>query len=199
MVTVPLGVLKKGAIVFTPALPPAKQRAIDDLGMGVLNKTCLLFDDIFWPPDVDLIGYVGARPGRWAETVSLYPYTRQPILMMFNAGAYAVRTEAMADAEIVSEALAALVDIYGSVPPPKDALVTRWRSDPWSYGSYSYVPVGSSFAQYAELAAPIDGRVFLAGEATHEEYPATVHGAFLSGVRAARRIAASVGATIDAS
>ncbi|MYA15559.1 MAG: FAD-dependent oxidoreductase [Gammaproteobacteria bacterium] len=199
VVTLPLGVLKKRAIVFTPALPPAKEHAIDSLGMGVLNKTCLLFDDIFWQPDVELIGYVGAQPGQWAEAVSLYPYTRQPILMMFNAGAYAVRTEAMADAEIVSEALAALVDMYGSVPPPRDALVTRWRSDSWSYGSYSYVPVGSSFAQYAELAAPIGGRVFFAGEATHEEYPATVHGAFLSGVRAARRIAASVGSTIHAS
>ena len=152
IVTVPLGILKKGTIAFMPGLPPAKRRAIDGLGMGVLNKTCLLFDDVFWPSDVERIGYVGARPGQWAEAISLYPYTRQPILMMFNAGAYGVQTEAMTDTEVVSEALAALVDMYGSVPPPKDALITRWGSDPWSYGSYSYVPVGSSFGQYAELA-----------------------------------------------
>ena len=188
VVTVPLGVLKKGAVTFTPALPPETQVAIDSLGMGVLNKTCLLFDELFWPPDVELIGHVGTRPGQWAETVSLYPYTGQPVLMMFNAGAYGARMEAMADAEVVGAALAALRDMYGSVPPPKDVLVTRWRSDPWSYGSYSYVPAGSSFGHHAELSRPVENRVLFAGEATHPDYPATVHGAFLSGVRAARRI-----------
>ena len=144
IVTVPLGVLKSGSPVFQPALPHRKRRAIERLGMGVLNKTCLLFDDVFWGgfPDrhVELIGYAGAETGQWAETLNLYPYTRQPLLMMFNAGSYGARIEAMPDAEIVSQALAALVDMYGPVPRPKHALITRWRSDPWSYGSYSYVP-----------------------------------------------------------
>ena len=27
---------------------------------------------------------------------------------------------------------------------PKEAVVTRWRADPWSRGSYSYVAAGSS-------------------------------------------------------
>ena len=38
LVTVPLGVLKKGSIQFQPALPEAKQAAIKRLGMGVMNK-----------------------------------------------------------------------------------------------------------------------------------------------------------------
>lgn len=190
VVTVPLGVLKRGAVAFVPELPPATRRAVDGLGMGVLNKTCLLFDEVFWPPEVELIGHLGARPGRWAESLSLYPYTRQPILMMFNAGAFGARVEAMSDAEIVREALAALADMYGTVPRPLDAVVTRWRSDPWSYGSYSYVPAGSSWAHHAELARRVGNRVFFAGEATHQDYPATVHGAYLSGIRAAGQIAA---------
>ena len=193
VVTVPLGVLKQGAIVFMPELPVATRRAIDNLRMGVLNKTCLLFDDVFWPPDVELIRYLGVRPGQWAEAVSLYRYTRQPVVMMFNAGAYGALIETMPDEEVVSDALAALADMYGSVPQPKDALVSRWRSDPLFHGSYSYVPVGSTFSEYAKLARPIGDRVLLAGEATHDEYPATVHGAYLSGIRAARHIATRKG------
>jgi len=190
VVTVPLGVLKAG-LVFRPALPRRTRRAIDELGMGVLNKTCLVFEDVFWEKDVEMIGYVGKETGQWAETLNLYPYTGQPILMMFNAGSYGARIEAMPDAEIVDQALAALEAMYGQVRLPKDAFVTRWQSDPWSYGSYSYVPAGSSFRRHSDLASSVDGKVFFAGEATHQDYPATVHGAFLSGIRAAGQVAAA--------
>ncbi len=190
VVTVSLGVLKQDLISFQPALPLRKRGAIDGLEMGVLNKTCLLFDDVFWDRDVELIGYVGARRGQWAETLNLYPYTGHPILMMFNAGAYGARIERSSDQEIVAQAVAALASMYGAVPPPRDALITRWRSDPWTHGSYSYVPAGSSYQRYAELGAPVGDKLFFAGEATHVEFPSTVHGAFLSGIRAARQIAA---------
>lgn len=190
VVTVPLGMLKQNLISFRPALPPRKRGAIEGLEMGVLNKTCLLFDDVFWDDDVELIGYVSGRRGQWAETLNLYPYTGHPILMMFNAGAYGARIERLSDQEIVAQALAALASMYGVIPPPRDALITRWRSDPWTRGSYSYVPAGSSFQRYAELSEPVGDMLFFAGEATHVEYPSTVHGAFLSGIRAARQIAA---------
>lgn len=188
VVTVPLGVLKKSSITFIPELPLTNQRALDGLSMGVLNKTCLLFDEVFWPPNVEVIGYVSSRHGQWAETINLYRDTRRPILMMFNAGSYGVQIEEMTDEEVVREALAALKSMFGSVPAPKEVLITRWLSDPWSHGSYSYVPVGSSFRLHAELSKPIENKVFFAGEATHHEYPATVHGAFLSGVCAGRSI-----------
>lgn len=187
VVTVPLGVLKAESVVFRPDLPPRTRRAIDELGMGVLNKTCLLFEDVFWEKDVELIGYVGTETGQWAETLNLYHYTGQPILMMFNAASYGARIEAMADTGIVDQALAALEVMYGRVPVPKDTLVTRWGLDSWSHGSYSFVPAGVSFRRHQDLARPVDDKVFFAGEATHQDYPATVHGAFLSGVRAARQ------------
>ena len=123
IVTVPLGVLKAGSPLFQPDLPRRKRRAIDELGMGVLNKTCLLFDDVFWEKDVELIGYAGPKTGQWAETLNLHPYTGQPILMMFNAGSYGARVEGMSDAEIVDQALAALEVMYGQVAPLKDAQV----------------------------------------------------------------------------
>lgn len=190
IVTAPLGVLKKGLISFLPSLPLRKRRAVARLEMGVLNKTCLLFDGVFWDRDIEFIGRVGAEKGHWAETLNLYPHTGQPILMMFNAGAYGARLERYADRRIVENAVAVLKDMYGDVPAPRDARITRWNSDQWTLGSYSYVPAGSSFEQYAVLGEPVADKVFFAGEATHHEFPATVHGAFLSGIRAARQIAA---------
>ena len=36
--TVPLGVLKSGALTFHPPLPEWKQQAINNMGFGLLNK-----------------------------------------------------------------------------------------------------------------------------------------------------------------
>uniref|UniRef100_A0A3B5L2A3 Amine oxidase domain-containing protein n=1 Tax=Xiphophorus couchianus TaxID=32473 RepID=A0A3B5L2A3_9TELE len=76
---------------------------------------------------------------------------------------------------------------------PKETVVTRWRADPWARGSYSYVAAGSSGNDYDLMAQPITPgppvpRLFFAGEHTIRNYPATVHGALLSGLREAGRI-----------
>lgn len=191
IVTVPLGVLKEDFIAFRPSLPVYKRNAIASLKMGVLNKTYLLFDDVFWDRDVERLQYVSADRGQWAETISLYPYVGQPILAMLNSATYGAQLERLSDREVVGRAVAALTNMYGAVPPPRDARITRWRSDPWAHGSYSYVPAGSSFAEHAALGEPVGDKLFFAGEATNDDYPATVHGAYLSGVRAARQIAAT--------
>ena len=190
IVTVPLGVLKDDFISFRPSLPSRKRSAIANLEMGVLNKTYLLFDDVFWDREVERLQYVSADNGQWAETISLYPYIGQPILAMLNAGTFGTQLERLSDREVVARAVAALTNMYGDVPAPSDVRVTRWRSDPWTHGSYSYVPAGSSFKEHATLGEPVGDKVFFAGEATRDDYPATVHGAYLSGVRAARQIVA---------
>jgi len=38
---------------------------------------------------------------------------------------------------------------------PKEAVVTRWRADPWSRGSYSFIAVGSDGSDYDILADPV--------------------------------------------
>ena len=48
ILTLPLGVLKAGAVNFEPPLPQRKQQAIDRLGFGTLNKVLLVFDSPFW-------------------------------------------------------------------------------------------------------------------------------------------------------
>lgn len=76
----------------------------------------------------------------------------------------------------------------GGVPDPTGTLVTRWWEDPRSLGSYSILPPGARPADRAALAAPVGGVLFMAGEATAPDFPATVHGALLSGRRAAREL-----------
>ena len=48
MVTVPLGVLKRGAPRFSPALPPDRLAAIGRLGFGRFEKVALRFGEPFW-------------------------------------------------------------------------------------------------------------------------------------------------------
>jgi [histone H3]-N6,N6-dimethyl-L-lysine4 FAD-dependent demethylase len=75
-----------------------------------------------------------------------------------------------------------------NVPDPIQSICTRWGSDPFSYGSYSHVSVQSSGEDYDILAENVGNRLFFAGEATSRQYPATMHGAFMSGLREASRI-----------
>jgi monoamine oxidase len=81
----------------------------------------------------------------------------------------------------------------GRVPPPAGIVRTSWATDPWARGSYSYLPVGASPQLRRDLAAPVGGRLFLAGEATDTGAPATVHGAGASGRRASDQVLAVAG------
>ncbi len=81
-----------------------------------------------------------------------------------------------------------------TLPAPASAIITRWRDDPYARGSYSYLRVGSTPADRVALRLPIDNTLFFAGEATSSDYPATVHGALLSGRRAAQEVLVAGGA-----
>lgn len=108
LVTVPLGVLKAGAIRFEPCLPARKRAAIDRLGMGLLNKVCLVFDQVFWDTGVDVFGYVGPERRRFAAWLNLAKHTGEPVLMAFNAGSTADALESVSDGEIAREAMTVL-------------------------------------------------------------------------------------------
>ncbi|XP_014091037.3 possible lysine-specific histone demethylase 1 [Bactrocera oleae] len=215
--TLTLGVLKiattkvqsqqANTVKFEPPLPDWKQSAIQRLGFGNLNKVVLCFDRIFWDPNTNLFGHVGSTTASRGELFLFWSISQSPVLLALVAGQSAAIMENVSDDVIVGRCIAVLKGIFGngSVPQPKETVVTRWRADPWARGSYSFVSVGSSGSDYDLLASPVIPpnptstninqeqdelpRLFFAGEHTIRNYPATVHGAFLSGLREAGRIA----------
>ncbi|HMS95147.1 MAG TPA: FAD-dependent oxidoreductase [Tabrizicola sp.] len=190
IITVPLGVLKAGDIDFGAALAPERQAAIDRLGMGLLNKCWLRFDRVDWPDTVDWIEWVGPRDGIWSQWVSLANATGAPVLLAFHAGEQARAMEKLSDAEMVAEAHSALKAMFGpDFPAPMDAQITRWSRDPFTHGSYSFNAVGCTPETRRALAgADWDGRIVFAGEACEPDHWGTAHGAFLSGLAAARAL-----------
>ncbi|XP_067317530.1 lysine-specific histone demethylase 1A-like isoform X4 [Anolis sagrei] len=203
--TLPLGVLKQQppAVQFVPPLPEWKTSAVQRMGFGNLNKVVLCFDRVFWDPSVNLFGHVGSTTASRGELFLFWNLYKAPILLALVAGEAAGIMENISDDVIVGRCLAILKGIFGSsaVPQPKETVVSRWRADPWARGSYSYVAAGSSGNDYDLMAQPITPgpaipgapqpipRLFFAGEHTIRNYPATVHGALLSGLREAGRIA----------
>ncbi|TAF48996.1 MAG: amine oxidase, partial [Oscillatoriales cyanobacterium] len=131
------------------------------------------------------------QPGEWTEWVSFKRVADQPILLGFNAADRGKAIEAWSDAQIIASAMETLKTIFGDeIPQPIEAQITRWASDPFSLGSYSYNAMGSTPKMRQALAAPVGQALFFAGEASHRKFFATAHGAYLSGLRAARQILA---------
>ncbi|KAK7279015.1 hypothetical protein RJT34_24057 [Clitoria ternatea] len=195
--TVPLGVLKKGSIKFIPELPQRKLDGIKRLGFGLLNKVAMLFPHVFWEMDLDTFGHLSDDPSRRGEFFLFYSYATVaggPLLIALVAGEAAHKFESMPPTDAVTRVLQILKGIYEpkgiTVPEPIQTVCTRWGSDPFCFGSYSNVAVGASGDDYDILAESVgDGRLFFAGEATTRRYPATMHGAFLSGLREAANMA----------
>lgn len=109
IVTIPLGVLQAGDVTFSPPLPDEKVEAAFALGVGLLDKLWLAFDEVFWDPDVDVINVIDpAQPGAWPFWVNGYKAFGLPVLLGFNGGAQAASNAALSDDALIASAMAAL-------------------------------------------------------------------------------------------
>ncbi|MEU3474789.1 NAD(P)/FAD-dependent oxidoreductase [Rhodococcus sp. NPDC006774] len=189
VVTVPIGVLKSPEFTVEPPLPEPVSGALERLEMNAFEKVFLQFPSKFWDENVYAVRQQG-EAGRWWH--SWYDVTMpqgRPTLLTFAAGACAQQTRHWSDARIADSVLEALRGLYGDrVLTPDRVYVTRWQDDPFAYGSYSYMTVGSRTRDHDDLATPIGDVLHLAGEATWTDDPATVTAALKSGRRAAERI-----------
>jgi monoamine oxidase len=191
LVTVPLGVLQRRAVAFSPPLPALKGAAMGRLRMGHVNKVALLFAEPFWDPAVQYFGRVAADKGELCYFLNGRAYGGANLLVGFCTGEAGRAVEQRSDAEVRARALAALGGMFGrAVPEPAGMLVTRWGEDPLASGSYSFAAAGARAGDFDLLAAPVGDRLFFAGEHTSESYRGTAHGAYLSGTREAERIIA---------
>ncbi len=184
IITVSTGVLAAGQIRFSPSLPDWKLQAINDLPLGSCNKVILDFThDVFGVSDVMLMPDLGS--GQSVEFV-IREGGRNIVTTMFNGPA--AKELAAQGAKISADhALSVLTGIFGSDVRKSvtDRLVfADWDHDPYVRGCYAAALPGRYSAR-AELARPVEDRLFFAGEATHDIYMGDIHGAHLSGEAAA--------------
>ncbi|HVW35876.1 MAG TPA: FAD-dependent oxidoreductase, partial [Pirellulales bacterium] len=176
-----------------------KRAAISRLAIGQLNKIALHYPQRFWPGDVQFVGRVSDEAGAFRFFVNEFPLTGKPLLTAIAAGDLATSMAPKKDAEIAADAQRALRQIFGSgIPEPVGFRAARWGADRFARGAYSCVPVGASGDDFDALAEPASERLLFAGEATHRRFPATVHGAYLSGLREADRAARKAFSTLRA-
>ncbi|KAK5649619.1 hypothetical protein RI129_000648 [Pyrocoelia pectoralis] len=218
LVTLPLGVLKKTRnSLFEPQLPLYKVDAINGLGFGTVNKIFLKFPLQWWQRDCQGISTVWSEKDieyvskefphgpvqggkSWLESIfGFYPIdSHSNILLVWVVGSLVEEIEKLTNDVIISGLMFVLKYFVGSrypdIPNPDAVICSKWNSDPYTCGSYSYRSILSNkmnvFA--SDLAKPIslnDKPVLMfAGEATSSHQYSTVHGAISSGFREADRI-----------
>lgn len=189
VLTLPVGVLKSGAVEIVPPLPPANADALARLDMNAFEKVVLRFPERFWDDDVYAIRQQGPEGRWWHSWYDLTPLHGEPTLLTFAAGPAARGIRDWDDARVVESVTTQLRRLFGAdIPAPLSIHRTAWQDDPFSHGSYAYMTVGSTTADHDDLATPVGGVLHIAGEATWTDDPATVPAAMLSGHRAAERI-----------
>jgi len=205
IITLPLSLLQaapdeRGAVHFTPDLN-AKRAALAQLEMGHVVRVGLRFRKAFWrelPADAGdrspermtfLFASEREIPTWWTAAPS-----RAPLLTGWAAGPKAERFSGRAAEDIQA---AAIRELAAAVTLPSERISGRleacyyhdWQEDPFSRGAYSYVLAGGAETAQKELAQPLAGRLYFAGEATRSDgHHSTVHGAIGSGWRAAAEV-----------
>jgi CRP-like cAMP-binding protein len=190
LVTLPLGVLKAGAVTFEPPLPEAKRSAIDRLGFGTLNKIALHYPEPFWPTEQYVFGYLCRETDRHPTAViSMWKSHGTPILVLLLGASLGREAETWSHEQVTEYATTIVRDMFGAdAPAPTRVSRTAWSADPYARGSYTCIGVGASVEDIRQLAEPLDGRLFFAGEATNRYHWGCVHSAYESGLREAARI-----------
>ena len=186
IVTVPLGVLKAGAITFDPALPDHHSHAVDALGYGVLSKSFFRFNRRGWTVDDAFYQCLAADTGRWAQWFTM-PAAAGPIVLAFNAGERGRAVESSSPRDLMTTALPIARRLFGDISPV-EVKTSNWSADPYARGAYSFHAPGSGLDDRRRLQEPISDRLYLAGEAVGVNNPASVHGAVSSGRYAADQL-----------
>jgi monoamine oxidase len=188
VVTLPLGVLRKGTVEFDPPLPADKLDAITRINAGSISKVVLKFDEVMWPPNHTFIWTPQSmqlwwRPGQGQPNEA-------PVITAFFGGSAAKTLESAAPAEATEEACRQLSDMLGRSLAGKlvDSRYIAWGAQEHTLMGYSSLPPNGRGLRET-LGEPV-GALHFAGEATSLTHAATVDGAIDSGLQAARELLA---------
>jgi monoamine oxidase len=190
VVTVPTDVLCAGDVRFHPPLTD-KIAAAAVLPLGLADKLYLGLDGPEeFPKDSHLYGALDSvRTGSY----HVRPFGR-PLIEVYFGGRFARELEAEGEAAFASFAIGQLASLLGEGMRKRlhPIAATAWGRDPYARGSYSHALPGHTDAR-SVLAAPVDERLFFAGEACMVHDFSTAHGAYRSGVAAADAVIAALG------
>jgi monoamine oxidase len=187
IVTVPTNLIADEAIRFEPPLP-AKVDAARGLPLGLADKVTLALEE---PEALPVEGNLrGATMRTEMGTYHIRPFG-QPCIEGFFGGRFAQSLEDTGPGAFAAHSIDEIVGFLGNDfrRKLKPLAESRWSHDPFARGSYSHALPGHADKR-AVLAAPVDGRLFFAGEATSPGFFSTAHGARDSGERAAGEVLA---------
>jgi monoamine oxidase len=188
IVTLPTTVLAEQEFLFSPALLE-KTLAARGLPLGLADK---LFIALEQPEEFDKDSRLFGHTDRTATAAyHMRPFGR-PQIEAFFGGTNARALEAQGEGAFFDFAVAELTGLLGSAFARRiePICIHRWGADPFARGSYSYAVPGMADCR-AVLAAPVNGRLFFAGEACSKGDFSTAHGAFLTGIAAAEQVIAA--------
>ncbi|MBX3703372.1 MAG: FAD-dependent oxidoreductase [Steroidobacteraceae bacterium] len=184
IVALPSSVIAAGAVVFAPHLPAHVLQAHHDLPLGLMNKVALRFRRNVFPSERAEFWRLRRDDGRGMNYLTRLAGSN--VCVGAAAGALAHELEAAGEAAMIEHALGELASMLGGeVRRHFDrGAATAWSADPFARGSYSHCLPGR-FGARAVLTRPVGGRLVFAGEHTEQSAYGTLHGAHLSGLRAA--------------
>ena len=187
VVALPVAVVAAGAVAFEPQLPAEILGAHHDLPLGLMNKLALRFRrDVFPRKDAEFLR-LRRSDGRGMNYETRLQGSN--VCIATAAGRLAHDLEAAGEAAAIEHALGELVTMLGSEVRRyfERGAATAWSADPYSRGAYSYCLPGRYGAR-GLLTRPLADRLVFAGEHTEQGAYGTLHGARLSGERAARQL-----------
>ena len=194
LLTVSQGVLKNKILSFIPALPSSKTDAINGLGMGLLNKIGLLFEDkTFSVKDEGwYVSFVTNKKGQVLDVSSFELRTKPKNHTIFFLGGEKAKDLERNPTQNLKNIEKVVLRIFGKETQNRilDKTYSTWAQNGFSLGSYSYAIPGHKKARQI-LGRPLSNKLFFAGEATSEHHYGTCHGAYFSGITAAEAIIAS--------
>lgn len=190
IITLPVGVLKSNRIRFVPELPESKLAALEKLTMGPAIKMLYKFPEPILPNNMSAI-YSANNPPMWWSP-SYQRDTTTQVWTAFATGDWARELLKNGEESALNQGLETLrSELNNASITPTAMKIINWGDDPYACGGYSAALVGGAKVR-SQLALPIDNKLFWAGEATApNNLTATVHGAYLTGKRAAAEILTS--------
>ncbi|XP_069688815.1 uncharacterized protein [Periplaneta americana] len=204
--------------LFEPRLPLPMIQAIEDMGFATINKIFLLYKKPWWMPDIKGFQLIWSKDNNTTPTNKVRSsWTRdltgfdvllgqEGVLLGWVGGKGAELVEEVTEEEVGQHCTELLrkFTLNNEIPLPQNVIRSQWYKNPFIRGGYSnstnLCDISSSGP--SDLAKPVWADVYrgntsiqqrhpvllLAGEATHENYFSTTHGAYETGQTQAKII-----------